>query len=166
MINVTSLESILKRDRTMVMTGLVVMTALAWVYMFYLARTMNMDMGVDMALHCLHQADSRGIGYYSLIFLMWTVMMAAMMLPSVSPLILMFATLNRKRREQRKPFVPTMIFLLAYLVVWTGYALLATLAQWVLESTALLTSAMMATGPALGGGLLIAAGIFQWTPLK
>jgi predicted metal-binding membrane protein len=50
--------------------------------------------------------------------------------------------------------------------VWTGFSALATVAQWGLHVAALLSPGMVATSPWLGGGLLLAAGIFQWTPLK
>jgi predicted metal-binding membrane protein len=55
-----------------------------------------------------------------LMFTMWIIMMAAMMVPSAAPVILIFAAVNRKRREQERPFVPTGIFLLGYPVVWGG----------------------------------------------
>jgi predicted metal-binding membrane protein len=100
------------------------------------------------------------------LFLMWAEMMVAMMIPSAAPMILTFATVNRKRREQDRPFVPTGIFLSGYLVVWTAFSALAAVAQWILHSTALLSPMMVSTSPILGGALLIIAGIFQWTPLK
>jgi predicted metal-binding membrane protein len=62
--------------------------------------------------------------------------------------------------------VPTAIFVLAYLVVWTAFSVVAALAQAGLHTAALLSPAMAATSPFLAGGLLIAAGVFQWTPLK
>src|SRR5438046_1326539 len=62
--------------------------------------------------------------------------------------------------------VPVRIFVAGYLFVWTAYAAIAALAQWQLHRVALLSPAMAATNPYLSGGLLIAAGIFQWTPLK
>jgi len=100
------------------------------------------------------------------LFLMWTEMMVAMMVPTAAPMILTFAMVNRRRREQERPFVPTGIFLLGYLVVWTGFSILATLAQWGLHSAALISHAMVSTSPLFGGILLLAAGVFQWTPLK
>ncbi len=100
------------------------------------------------------------------LFLMWTEMMVAMMIPSASPMILTFALVNRKRREQDRPYVPTGMFLLGYLAVWTGFSALAALAQWALHAMALLSPRMVATSPVLGGWLLIAAGLFQLTPLK
>ena len=100
------------------------------------------------------------------LFLMWIEMMVAMMIPSAAPMILTFALVNRKRREAERPFVPTGVFLLGYLVVWTGFSALAALAQWILHGRALLSPMMVGTSPMLGGALLITAGIFQWTPLK
>src|SRR5260370_12733659 len=100
------------------------------------------------------------------LFLMWAEMMVAMMLPSAAPMILTFATVNRKRRESEKPFVPTAVFVAGYLAVWTGFSAIAAVAQWALHATALLSPAMVSTSPLLGGMLLVAAGGFQWTPLK
>jgi len=93
-------------------------------------------------------------------------MMVAMMVPTAASMILMFAMFNRRRREQQQPYVPTAVFLGGYLLVWTGFSVLATLAQWGLHSAALLSPMMVSTSPILGGIILLAAGIFQWTPLK
>jgi len=101
-----------------------------------------------------------------LLFVMWTVMMAAMMLPSAAPILLAFLELNHRRHRAAQPLVPTGIFAGGYLTVWTAFSTLATLAQWGLHKAALLSPAMAATSPALNGGLLVAAGVFQWTPLK
>jgi predicted metal-binding membrane protein len=62
--------------------------------------------------------------------------------------------------------VPTGIFLLGYLLVWSAFSVVATGVQWGLHTAALLSPMMVSTSPALGGLLLLAAGIFQWTPLK
>jgi len=99
-------------------------------------------------------------------FVMWAVMMAAMMIPSAAPMILMFARVNRERRERQRPYVPTAVFLAGYLTVWTAFSAVATLLQGALLKAALLSPMMVTTSPVLGGGLLLAAGIFQWTPLK
>src|SRR5215469_7956909 len=100
------------------------------------------------------------------LFFMWAEMMAAMMIPSAAPMILTFAMVQRKRREQERPFVPTGFFLSGYLLVWTMFSALAAFAQWILHAKALLSPMMAGTSPIFGGVLLIAAGIFQWTPLK
>lgn len=101
-----------------------------------------------------------------LAFAMWAVMMVGMMLPSAAPMILLFSALHRKRREQNAPHVPTLVFLLGYLAVWTAFSGAATLAQWGLHGAALLSPGMALSSPIVGGALLVAAGIYQWTPFK
>jgi predicted metal-binding membrane protein len=81
-------------------------------------------------------------------------------------MVLTYATMYRRHREQDLPFVPTGLFVSGYLLVWTGFSILASGLQWGLHGAALLSSAMGRTGPVLGGILLIAAGVFQWTPWK
>jgi predicted metal-binding membrane protein len=160
----TPLEAVLKRDRLIVLAGLVGISALAWVYIGYLAWDMgNMDMSMEMAMpHML----TWGALDLVLLFIMWTVMMVAMMVPTAASMILIFAKIQRQRREQERPYVPTVIFLSGYLLVWTGFSALATLAQWGLHSATLLSPMMVSTSPLLGSAILLAAGIFQWTPLK
>lgn len=102
----------------------------------------------------------------ALTFAMWAVMMVAMMVPSAAPMILVFATFQRRRREADAPHVGTGVFLLGYLAVWTLFSAAATAAQWGLHQAALLTPAMGVTGAWAGGAILVGAGIFQWTPLK
>src|SRR2546429_3703185 len=81
-------------------------------------------------------------------------------------MVLMVAAIHRRRAAAGRPAVPTAIFVLGYLVVWTVYSVVAALAQGALHAAALLSPAMVATSPLLAGGLLVAAGVFQWTPLK
>ena len=84
-------------------------------------------------------------------------------------MLLTFAAVNRRRREGDSPFVPTGVFLGGYLLVWGGFSRGGYRgAQWGLNAAALLSPSMALAGfsPLLGGGLLLAAGIFQWTPLK
>ena len=150
-----SLEAVLKRDRLILFAGLLAISALAWGYLFYDAR--------HMSCHALMSGHAFQLGW---LFLMWVVMMIAMMVPSVAPMLLMFAAVNRQRRQQRRPFVPTGIFLLGYLVVWSIFSLLASVLQQGLHAAAVLSSAMVMSSPWLGGALLLAAGLFQWTPLK
>jgi predicted metal-binding membrane protein len=81
-------------------------------------------------------------------------------------MILMFAGVNRRRREQQVSYVPTSVFLVGYLVVWAAFGVLATASQWWLHAVSLLSPMMTNTSPVLGGVLLLVAGIYQWTPLK
>jgi len=161
-------EGVLRRDRLVILAALLGLTALAWGYMIHEARAMTLTgvcqcVGIKMSGPDM---NAWSFGALIALFLMWVEMMVAMMLPSASPMILLFAGVNRKRREEENPFVPTGVFVLGYLAVWTGFSLVAALAQWALHAAALLSPMMVITSPVLGGTLLIAAGVFQWTPLK
>ena len=155
---VTPLEALLRRDRAVVAAGFLAIVALAWAYMIYIAQ----DMGSMMVP--LNQSWDPGDFIFQ--FVMWAVMMTAMMVPTAAPMLLLFAAFNRRRREEQRPYVPTAIFVSGYVLVWSGFAALATLGQWGLHSATLLSPMMESTNSVLGGSLLVAAGVFQWSPLK
>jgi len=164
-----ALETLLCRDRVIVGTALAILIVVAWLYLLHLASGMS-DMAMPdmptmpaMAMPAMHAWGWVEIGA---LVIMWVVMMVAMMMPAAAPMILMFATIRRRRTAEGRPAVPTVIFVLGYLVVWTIYSGGAALAQAGLHAAALLSPAMAATSPLLAGGLLVAAGVFQWTPLK
>ena len=162
------MEAILRRDRLIILAVLSATLLPAWGYMVHEARGMNLTgvcccAGMKMSGP---DTDPWSTATLAPLFLMWAEMMVAMMLPSATPMVLMFAKVQRNRREQERPFVATGIFLLGYLVIWTGFSAVAAVMQWVLHAKALLSPMMVSTSPWLGGALLIAAGIFQWTPLK
>jgi predicted metal-binding membrane protein len=101
-----------------------------------------------------------------LVLAMWSAMMAAMMVPGASPMVSAFATINRRRRERSAPYMPTAVFLLGYLLVWVGFSLLATAAQWLLQMTGLLTTMMQSASHAFSAVLFLGAGLYQFSPLK
>ena len=158
-------ELVLRRDRIIVLVGLVLITALSWAYVSSLASDMhnNMDVPTEIAMP---QTQAWSVTDLALTFVMWAVMMVAMMTPSAAPMILMFAGINRRRQNQQVPYVPTSVFLLGYLAVWAAFSVLATTAQWGLHAVSLLSPMMVSTSPVLGGILLLVAGIYQWTSLK
>jgi predicted metal-binding membrane protein len=162
------LETILRRDRLIIGGCLAAIAVLAWLYLFHTKTAMQgMDMhGMEMPGMVMPGLTDWGVPTVLLLFVMWVVMMVAMMVPSAAPMILAFLTVNERRRATARPLVPVAIFLLGYLAVWTAFSAVATLAEWRLHQAALLSSAMATTSPALNGGLLIAAGIFQWTTPK
>jgi predicted metal-binding membrane protein len=138
----------------------------AWLYLYHLSATMpGMDMP-DMPGMVMLRDHAWAPLDVVLLFVMWTVMMIAMMVPAATPMVLTFAAVQRRRREQDRATVPTVVFLLGYAVVWTAYAAAAALAQWGLHEADLLSAAMASTSGRLGGALLLVAGVFQWTPLK
>ena len=159
----SSIESLLKRDRFVVAAGVVGLAALAWAYLVYLARDMGgMDSGMVMA-----QMRSWTAADFGFMLLMWATMMVGMMVPTAAPMVLLFAANSRRLREQQQPYVPTVVFLSGYVVVWSGFAVAATLGNWALHVNDLMSSMMgESVSIYLGGGLLIAAGLFQLSPLK
>ena len=144
---------------------LAALVILAWLYLLHSKAVMpDMEMR-DMPGMVMPELPW-GVVTLLLLFTMWTVMMVAMMVPSAAPMVLAFLTMNRSRQANARPLVPVSIFLLGYLAIWAAYSAIATLAQWGLHHAALLSSSMAATSPMLNGALLVAAGVFQWTPLK
>jgi predicted metal-binding membrane protein len=100
------------------------------------------------------------------VFAMWVVMMIGMMTPSVAPMILVYARVGRQAVTLGKPFAATGWFAGGYLLAWLAFSLAATSEQWALQRMALLSPMMESTSNVLGGIVLIAAGLYQWTPLK
>jgi predicted metal-binding membrane protein len=166
----TMLESLLKRDRAIVVAGLVAVSALAWAYilagagMGMSAADMTRMSGGGMAAMTMPVAWTPG--YALLMLVMWWVMMVAMMLPSAAPMILLFALVNRRSREKGGPFVPTVVFAGAYLVAWGGFSVVAVALQWGLERAELLSPMMASRNALFGGALLVLAGAYQLSPLK
>lgn len=105
-------------------------------------------------------------GYFLMMFLMWAIMMIGMMLPSVTPTVLIYASIARKSAGQGTPVAPTGAFVSGYIAIWIGFSSLATLLQWGLDRATLLSPTMVSRSTSLGATLLIIAGIYQWLPLK
>jgi predicted metal-binding membrane protein len=155
-----------KRDRLMAVAGLIAITALAWIYLIHTAgNKADMDtsgmQGMSMlVMQAWHTSD------FLLTFLMWTVMMAGMMMPSATPMILTFVGIKRQRRPDQVSLPATFIFVLGYLAAWVLFSAAATLIQWGLHTANLLSPMMATDSPFLNGTLLILAGIYQFTPWK
>ncbi len=153
------------RDRTIVLGGLIGLCLLAWLYLFYLVWMME-KMRVGMAVMEPHLQEWTATDAF-FCFVMWAVMMAGMMIPSATPMILVFTDTVRKRLKRGSPYLTIGLFVLGYLAAWTAFSLFATAAQWGLQTGALLSSTQLkSTSPILGGAILITAGVFQWTSLK
>ena len=169
-----ALEAVLRRDRAVVAAALFVMVAIAWAYVLWLAADMEMG-GMDMqefrmipagrSLMMPVTAPWQPIEF-AFVFAMWAVMMLGMMTPSAAPMILIYARVGRKAARERKPFAPTSWFAGGYLLAWIGFALAATFAQWAVERSGWLTPSMAATSAIFSGVVLVAAGFYQWTPIK
>ncbi len=147
-----------QRDRFAVLAGLILLALLAWGYTVHVAATMR-----GMAMPASTYWSPGAVGGLAI---MWVVMMIAMMVPSAVPAILAFDATSRQRRDPAGATAPTAAFILGYLLPWAAFGTVAAIAQAALHSAALLTPAMSSANPLLGGGLLLAAGIYQWLPLK
>src|SRR5216684_6554107 len=160
MTETSSLEKVLRHDRLIVVVGLAGVVALAWVYLVAGA-------GIDMSMVGMPMEPMPWSTFYAaLVFAMWWVMMIAMMVPSAAPMVLLFTAIKRKQGALVSPSVETWVFLSGYLLIWAGFSLIAALAQWGLERAGLLSMAMASTSATLGGVILLAAGLYQFTPIK
>jgi len=155
---------LLLRQRVVIVAALLGVAALAWLYLLREAADMTAAMAdMDRAM----AMPPRNAAELLLLLAMWWVMMVGMMLPGVAPVILTFATVNKSRRARSEPYVPAALFAAGYLLAWGGFSLAATLVQWALERAALLSPMdMTADSRLLGGLLFLAAGLYQFTPLK
>ncbi|MCL0054529.1 DUF2182 domain-containing protein [Dehalococcoidia bacterium] len=165
----------LNRDRFIILAGLLLLVVVSWGYLFLVSNDMNNSdiqmtsgMGDDfgMSAATVRIMPWNATEWVSM-FIMWSVMMVGMMIPSASPMILLFSKVNRQRQDENQPYVRTSIFVIGYVIVWTFFSVVATFANFVLHTNALLSGMMGQSESAiLGGCLLVAAGIFQWTPWK
>ena len=166
----TALERALKRDRLLVMVGLFVVVLLAAIYtvlgigMSMSAITMT-KMAIEMPGMMMATSDWTP-RYVLLIFLMWWVMMIAMMVPSAAPTVLLYANIARKNKRAEKPYASTSVFLSGYLIMWGCFSLAATFLQWSFVSIGQMSGMMEITYTPVAAALLFAAGLYQVSPLK
>ena len=157
-------ERALRHDRTLVTTMLLMVVALSWAYLLAGAGAMlGMEEGEGgMAMTLTSWTPAHAL----MMLLMWVVMMAAMMLPSAAPMLLLFTTITHARRSAGRRMIAPGLFALGYIAIWSAFSLAAVALQFAMEKAALLSPMMQTTNTALAGTLLIAAGVYQWTPLK
>jgi predicted metal-binding membrane protein len=145
----------IRRERNVILAVLLVLAAASWTILIWQsARMDNMAMGLTM-----------GMGV-ALFLLIWVVMMIAMMFPAAAPMILMFSRVHADKRQSGKAFVPTWVFVSAYLLIWTLFGVLAYLGAIWAERLAQQIPWVIANAARLGGGVLVLAGLYQLSPLK
>jgi len=178
-------EYLLRRDRLIVFAGLILLTSLAWTYLYYLTTQMGMGIngltsgmgnsgtGIESAYpgNGMAMSGMMKLAPWTAIdalfmFLMWAVMMVGMMLPSATPVILLYARVVRHNTKDTEPLVHTSAFLAGYILVWTIFSAAATVMQYGLEQAALLSPMMVSASPVFGGIVLLIVAIYQWTPYK
>jgi predicted metal-binding membrane protein len=162
-ISVELLLRLLRHRRAVVAGALVAVIAAAWGYLL-LGAGIEMEMGGG---RMVAMAPVWNLPYAVLILVMWVAMMIAMMLPTAAPTVLLVTVLasDRVNNSNLVP-VAAMLFASGYFLVWCGFGLGATLLQWGLDKAGLLSATMRIANEILAGTVLIAAGIYQWTPLK
>ena len=168
-------------ERVAILAGLTGTAALAWIYLLWMAAGMGGEMGGDMGA-----MPTDGVGGMAgmaealveprfaawsaadavTMALMWAIMMVGMMLPSAAPTLLLYAAVRRRQQAKGRSVAPVWAFTTGYLAAWTIFSLAATALQWALESLALLSPMMASTNTVFGALLLIAAGLYQLSPLK
>lgn len=171
------LERALRRDRAIVVAGLLAVVVLAWLELLRevaaMAGMATAPTGMpgvamermampDMAMPAATMSTSHALA----IGAMWAVMMAAMMLPAASPMILFYTRIAGERGATRTAAGATGVFVLGYLAVWAFFSIGAAALQLAFERYALISPAMRATSTVLAGLVLVAAGIYQFTPAK
>jgi len=173
----SSLERLLKRDRQIVVTALVLVAGMAWVYtmagvgtgMSALEMTSMPWSAMSETTMSMPMTGSMPVsstGYILVMIAMWWIMMVAMMLPSATPTILLAAALNRRSNSDRPPYGTAVFFTAGYLLAWFLFSVVAVVGQLMLESNGLMTAMMQSSSAYLSAGLLIAAGIWQFSPIK
>ena len=156
-------ENILSRDRLLVVAALCAVIAGSWGYLLSGAGMDRHEMD-GMTMPAMRMQWSAG--YFALMAGMWATMMAAMMLPSAAPMILLHASICRRRAPEGAPLHASALFILGYLAIWIAFSLVATMLQWALAAATLLSPMMQTTSKTVAAALFIAAGVYQWTPLK
>ena len=187
MFEAPAFERLLKRDRVITLAGLIALCALAWLYIVtgaglgmsawemttlalfphqHAREVMPSMPGMEMVA----TAPMWGFSTWALMITMWWVMMIAMMTPSATPTILLYAHVHRQALAQgqiQDKLAPTGAFAAGYLLVWLGFAATTATLHWALERAGLVSAMMMGSqSRLLSGAVLITAGLYQLSPLK
>lgn len=151
----------LARPRLAILVGLLALSAIGWGLVVWQPGTdtsMPMHGGLDLDVT---------MGMTAPIFLaMWVAMMVAMMFPAAAPMILLFDRVERGKRDAGRSYVPTAYFVGAYLAMWTAFGVLAFVLAFGVDGLAADRAWVTEQWPRVGGILLVAAGLYQLTPLK
>ena len=148
---------VLRRERGLVLAGVVAVAGLAWLDVWRRARGV-----MDMAMP---EMEPWSLVEFGAILAMWLVMMVAMMLPSAAPMLLLFAVTQRERVMSGEP-ATVLAFAGGYLLVWGGFSVAAAALQAALQQSMLLSNDLAMVGGWLPAVVLALAGVYQLTPLK
>jgi predicted metal-binding membrane protein len=144
----------LPRERNLILGSLLVLAAGAWGVLIWQAAMTDEEMSLTMGMSA------------PLWIALWIAMMVAIMFPTAAPMIMMFARVHAKREERGQTFVPTWVFASSYIIVWAVAGLVAYAIAVGGDALADESMWVMDNAPRIGGVLLIAAGVYQLSPLK
>ncbi len=152
----------MRYDRVPLLVLLVLLPLVSWIWIVVMARDMYGPMTGASAWMMTATWD---VPHLLLLWAMWTVMMAGMMLPSASPMLLLYGVVARRSAQ---PAAARHVYSLAsgYLMVWIAFSVGATVLQRLLARLLLVSPMMEATSSAAGAALLCLAGVYQLTPIK
>ena len=157
------MRSAYHKERLLLAACLVVVVAFSWIYLFYMARDMST---MDMARVAMPASTATRLPELFSLFLMWVIMMIAMMLPSASPMVLTFLSVNQQRHKAGRSTVSAWLFIGGYVIAWSFFSLTAAIIQLTLRTFLLLSSDMAISNSYLTAAVLITAGLYQFSPFK
>jgi predicted metal-binding membrane protein len=161
------IERLIRRDRLVAGCGLAALTLLCWAYLGNMASGMR-DAAGEAEMHAamgMPEMGAWGPAQLLALFLMWAVMMVAMMVPSAAPVMMLVLGVYR-RRGGREAHTSAWTFIAGYLLVWVAFSAVAAGTQAVLHQGALLSPDMTSRSGLVAGVILVAAGVYQWLPIK
>ena len=127
----------------------------------------SMEMNMNMGSNNMDMKNRWSISMAISMFLMWWLMMIAMMTPSAAPTLLLFHNLKKIGSEGKKALSYTYLFLFGYLIIWAIFSLIACIIHKFFDTSSITDAAMMQLKSVqFSGILLITAGVYQFTPLK
>tara|TARA_A100001388_G_scaffold133125_1_gene98641 strand:+ start:790 stop:1626 length:837 start_codon:yes stop_codon:yes gene_type:complete len=127
----------------------------------------SMEMNMNMGSNNMDMKNRWSISMAMSMFLMWWLMMIAMMTPSAAPTLLLFHNLKKIGSEGKKALSYTYLFLFGYLIIWAIFSLIACIIHKFFDTSSITDAAMMQLKSVqFSGILLITAGVYQFTPLK
>jgi predicted metal-binding membrane protein len=143
----------LRRSSVLLPAAVAAATLVSWIVT--VDRMQGMDVGPGTSLG--------GLGWFIGV---WATMMAAMMLPSLLPITLGFASVSSRQQRRGRILVPTWVFISGYLAAWTAYGLLAYAIFRTVQLADIPALSWHAQGPQIAGATIVAAGLYQLSPLK
>lgn len=149
--------------QSVIWAALLAVIGTAWFYLFYQYEQM-----ATLPMQEMWMPPSEASAWqwqdFGWVYLMWAVMMAAMMLPSAMPMILAYARICQQREQIMHPFVS--LFTAAYLLIWLVFSVALTLLQWQMHGLHFLSPMMDNRNETMAAVIFIMAGIYQWLPVK